>query len=143
MRLLGLFAPPKIEKLRDKGDVEKLIKALGHKGDPSVTDAAKAALVEIGSPSVRPLIAILAHPDECQRKSVAHVLKGIGPPAVESLIATLKDSNWEVRHAAAQVLGEIGDKRTIPPLIETLSDRHSGVRAAAANALRKKRRLCN
>ena len=35
------------------------------------------------------------------------------------------------------MLGKLGDKRAVTPLIEALNDRHEDVRAAAKTALRK------
>jgi CheY-like chemotaxis protein len=46
------------------------------------------------------------------------------------------DQDWEVRQAAAEALGRIGDARAIEPLIALLEDREGGVRRVVVNALR-------
>jgi len=61
----------------------------------------------------------------------------LGDSAVEPLIKALRTDKDEVaRWAAAEALGEIGDKRAVEPLIETLEqDVHPDVRWHAARAL--------
>ena len=90
---MPLFGPPNVEKLKAKGDVNGLIKALRYdKGWKWGSDAAKA-LGQIGDTS-----------------------------AVEPLIAVLKDNIPNVRGAAAEALGQIGDQRAVEPLITALKD---------------------
>jgi LysM repeat protein len=82
----------------------------GKETSSSVAEAAMMALVEIGAPSVDPLI------------------------------VALEDSDPGVRMMATEALGRIQDPRTIAPLIEVLqSDGNSLVRATAVAALRGKR----
>ena len=60
----------------------------------------------------------------------------IGSPAVDVLIEALNDRDKDVRRAAAQALGEVGDRKAAAPLIEVLrGDESSYVREAAAKAL--------
>jgi len=67
-------------------------------------------------------------------------LANIGAPAVDPLIASLQNDNPGVRTMAVAALGRIRDPRTIEPLIEVLErDQDSLVRAAAVDALRKKK----
>jgi HEAT repeat protein len=54
---------------------------------------------------------------------------------VEPLIAALKDKDSDVRKAAAEALGKIGDPRAVEPLIAALKDAEWHVRKAAAKAL--------
>ena len=59
------------------------------------------------------------------------------PAAVDTLLKVLKDKTddgW-ARGDAAVALGEIGDKRTIGPLIETLNDENEHVREYAVRGL--------
>jgi hypothetical protein len=42
------------------------------------------------------------------------------PRALQSLVAALKDENRDVRWAAIEALGELGDRRAVPPLVEYL-----------------------
>ena len=39
---MPLFGPPNIEKMKEKGDIKGLIKALQHKNGPTTYQAAKA-----------------------------------------------------------------------------------------------------
>jgi len=58
------------------------------------------------------------------------------PEAVETLIGVLIDRDPYVRAEACVVLGELGEKQAIDPLIDALrADSSSDVRAAAADAL--------
>jgi HEAT repeat protein len=54
---------------------------------------------------------------------------------MEPLIAALKDRDKDVRKAAAQALGKIGDPRAVEPLIPALSDKDNDVRSVTAEAL--------
>jgi bilin biosynthesis protein len=59
----------------------------------------------------------------------------IGAPAVPALIQALGDSDRDVRRAAAEALGKLGDPQAVSPLIQALGDRSENVRRAAAEAL--------
>jgi len=72
----------------------------------------------------------------------------LGPPDVEKLedrkdveglIKALRYENWNVRVAAAEVLGKIGDTRAVEPLIQVLKDEYEviGIRVTAAEVLGK------
>lgn len=54
---------------------------------------------------------------------------------VVALIARLKDENAGVRKAAANSLGQIGDRRAVAPLIAVLADSDAEVRYTAIDAL--------
>ncbi len=72
-------------------------------------------------------------------------LQGLfGPPDVETLktrrdvkglIKTLGNTDKQVRHTAAEALGQIGDARAVDPLIAALKDNDWQVRHTAAGAL--------
>lgn len=164
---MGLFGPPNIEKLKAKGDVEGLIKALSYK-DPEIRkeaievlgkinnpDAvepliqalkdeywgvrwyAVRALGKIGEPAVGGLIQALKNRFEDIPREAAEALGKIGEPAVESLIKALDDKDEYTRGKAAVVLGEIGTKKAVVPLINALSDKDKYVRKTASQALGK------
>ena len=63
--------------------------------------------------------------------------QGMNFDAPPHLIEELKDDDWCIRSRAALRLGEIGDKKTVPPLIEALKDGNECVRRHAAGALKK------
>jgi HEAT repeat protein len=119
---MRLFAPPDIEKFAARGDVGRLIKALGHESSP-VRDKATDALKEMGEPAVEPLIAALADENPRVRARAVYTLAAIdGRRAVEPLIAALGDESSEVRASAAWNLGDLGDHRAVEPLIAALED---------------------
>ncbi len=91
MRLFGLGSP-NVKKLRAKGDIRGLIRALTDRSD-HVRSAAAAALGQIADPR-----------------------------AIEPLVVALKDSGLNVRGAAAEALGQIGDVRAVHPLVQTLKE---------------------
>jgi hypothetical protein len=80
---MGLFGPPNVDKMKAKGDVRGLIKALNYSAHahPTVSSDAARALGQIGAPAVGPLIVVL------------------------------QEGNQRVRGYAAQALGELGDTR--------------------------------
>jgi HEAT repeat protein len=91
---MGLFKP-NVEKMKAKGDIKGLIKALGYKKDDAVRQAATEALVEIGALAVEPLITALEYYEA--RDAAIEALTGIGLPAVGHLIAAVRrwDSDLE------------------------------------------------
>jgi len=54
---------------------------------------------------------------------------------VPGLLAALGDANADVREAATEALGEIGDAAAVPGLLAALGDANADVRRAAAAAL--------
>ena len=100
------FGTPNVQKMKEKRDVKRLIKALGYQQSSDVRRAAAEALGTIGDGR-----------------------------AVEPLIRALNDSDWLVRRKAAEALGTIGDGRAVEPLIRALNDADSDVRVSAAGAL--------
>jgi hypothetical protein len=92
-------------QLRDPAAVQPLMGVLTDDQYSGIRWKAAEALVQIGTPAVDPLIAVLSHPEE------------------------------DVRWKAAIALGEIGDSRAIGPLIELLRDEDRFVKGRAAYAL--------
>lgn len=121
--MLLMFGKPDIEKLKDRGDIEGLIKALSYKKkkklskpeewrvfarDGMIRSEAASALGEIGS----------------------HV-------AVNPLIEAL-DDEYGAREAAAKALAKLStpyDKRAVEVLIEGLGNWSNSQRAVALEAL--------
>ena len=99
---------------------------------------AAAALGQIASEeSVRSLVPVLADKSEEVRRTVAWALKRIGVPSIELLITALHNGDSNIRAYAAFILGEIGNKWALDPLIYVLGDSAAVVRAQAARALGK------
>lgn len=125
--------PPDINKLKDYGDINGLIKALSYEKDYSVRKYAAIALGEIGEGcAVDPLIANLNDKDKNVHNAAADALGKIGYASVEPLIAILKAKEGSMRSTAAKVLGNIGDARAVDPLIAALKDGTGSVAAAEA-----------
>ena len=146
---MPLFGPPDVEKLKAKGDVEGLIKALRWSKwqDVSVVHRAAEALGQIGGATA---IDALIQALECSeipgyyaRHTVARALGTIGDPGAVGPLLKRISANDDSSADAAWALGQIGDSRAVEPLVAALMSwpiegvciapraRHSRVRAAA------------
>ena len=84
--------------------------------------------------SVQPLIKELAN-EELQNEALAALIEMRGV-AVPPMLDALKNGTDEIRVKVADALGQIGDRRAIAPLIDTLNnDPHKEVQAQAAIGL--------
>ena len=82
------------------------------------------------------LVHALGDPDNPEHIHAAEELVGLGPVALPALIQSLHpDGQWLTAYRAAEVLGEIGDRRAAPALIEALNHPNSNVRWSAVRAL--------
>jgi len=111
-------------ELRDAGAVEALIKVLARR-ERSLVSAATEALSRIGPDAVVPLME--AFKDRYLRRRIGtqvwRILAEMGPRTVDSLIQVLGDENYYVRLTAMTILGRIGDRRAVGPILNTfLSD---------------------
>lgn len=118
---------PMIKALEDEdsGVRREAIKALGKQNDPRavlplitmlrdshVSDGAMNALIEIGDPSVEPLICVLDHPNPRVRWFAVYALGEIGNRrAINPLKAAMRDNNPTVRFIATTVLFRIESYR--------------------------------
>jgi HEAT repeat protein len=164
---MPLFGPPNVEKLKEKREISKLIKALEYKDfsvresvaralgeigdtnaigplcsaladeDAAVVVAARDALVKIGEPSVEVLLDVLKKGDEMANKPSIQALVKIGTPAVEGLLAAAKDTNQLFRRAAIEALVKIEISTMIEPLTEALRDDDKDVRKMVVEVLRQ------
>lgn len=137
MPLFGLFGPPDVEKLKAKGDVEGLIKALNYEKDVSVRRAAAEALGQIGdSQSMITLVASVGHKYSDVQQAAMQVLIKSGNIAVEPLVMGLKYSdNKAFKAVIVQVLAQIGDEQAVETLVAALKDYDT--KKAALDALVK------
>ena len=151
--------PALIQALGDRSENIRraAAKALGKLGDPKAIpalsvwahageDAARNALQTLGHPmldlpqAVAQVAAqgawgVLIRALTCTQ--VREVVVGLGAPAVPALIQALGDLSENVRRAAAEALGKLGDPQAVPALIKALGDDWNAVRRAAAEALGK------
>jgi HEAT repeat protein len=124
------------KKLGDIGDARAVQPLIAVIGDEKAGIRAALALVQIGKPSVDPLIVVLKHESPIARRNAAIALGKIGDVrGVNSLIYVLKDNDLIVRRNAAKALGEIRDTSAVEPLIDALTDKVPVVRRYAALAL--------
>ncbi len=126
--LIGAIEDPQIAPVAAEG--------LGTIGDPRAVEPLLAslerdnmrqigvtALLQIGEPSVMPLIEKMKSENPKIRAEVAWGLGMLRDPrAVEALIAASKDDQAEVRRNAIMGLGLIRDARAVEPLIAALAD---------------------
>lgn len=120
-------------------EAQELIKKL-KTGNYEVREEAASKLVEIGGDSV-----ITALTDVLKTKKditgVPEAIKSlvkIGESAIPALIDLLTAEEWIARESAAKALGEIGDARAIPYLIERLKkERYEDATEKCAEALDK------
>ncbi len=132
---MPLFGPPNIEKLKEKGDVKGLLKALNHK-DPLIRLNAETALNELATGDVQPIIsaALASNADTCRRGMDA--LRKLGTAGIEPIVSYVLQN--EAPMGRAELLGDLRDLRT--EVEETLiahlnDDEDLEVRAAAAVTL--------
>lgn len=106
----------------------------------SVGEAAVAALIAIGKPSVEPLIAALKDGPVRTRKNSAWALAQLRDRrALQPLLVAVKDEARQVRAYAAAALGEQRDAAVVEPLINALRDESEHVRWFAAASLGQQR----
>jgi HEAT repeat protein len=133
---MPLFGSPNVATLKDRKDVQGLIKALGNQKDLGVRRAAAEALGQIGdAQAVGPLIAAIkndARMNYCGSLALNEIRDA---RAVEALISAIKDADPAARAAAAHALIKFGDTRAIKPLISALGDYDGSVLAYAIRAL--------
>jgi len=88
---------------------------------PLVYESANWALIQIGTPCVKPLISVLASSDPLVRANSAYCLGKIADKrAVLPLIKLLNDNSF-AKWQAIRALGEIKDKRATEPLLKLLN----------------------
>ncbi len=137
------------ETLRDKavcvldrmGDIRELQPFLEHvltsalrDGDRRTRIRTASALADIRKEwVVKPLIEALYYYGV--REAARAGLLQIGEVGMASLLAALRHRHIVVRKAAAEILGEIGDARSLKPLEAALRDKDWNVREAAQAAI--------
>ncbi len=107
-------------ELRDAGAVESLMKVLVRR-ERSLVSAATEALSRIGPDAVVPLME--AFKDRYLRRRIGpqlwRILAEMGPRAIDPLLAVLGDDNYYVRLSALTILGRVGDRRVVGPILNT------------------------
>lgn len=120
---------------KEERALQNLLTAL-HDPEKGVRTLAMRALVELGTPAVDPLLALLSDQQWVVRYRAAEALGLIGDlRAVKPLVHQLSDEKDHVRYMAAKGLGRIGGPEEVDSLINALSDSNEFVRRSAATAL--------
>ena len=109
-------------KIRDGKSVKPLTKVMGdHNEDQGLCQKVMEALSKIATEeAISTLVTALGR--GLDEKS-SELLKDIGRPAVIPLIAALNGDNEGIMWKAVTILGEIGDKMAVEPLIALLLDK--------------------
>ncbi len=131
-------------KIPDAESAMAIINTLqGEQYGQKIRDTAEAALLEIGAPAIKPLIAALARSPQDQAYFSAVLIK-FGPAAVDQLVWALKGSFYPSQNEAIiNVLSEIGDSRAVEPLLDVMRNHTINtkfVSAAIDNIWKKQRR---
>ncbi len=115
-------AARKLGDLKDSRAVEPLVAILKKDKNREVRWSAEDALVNIGGPSVEPLMKMLKDDSwRARRRAVRTLGKIKDPRAIEPLVALMKtDDDCYVRKYAARAIGEINDPRINGILIPAL-----------------------
>jgi len=122
--VIGLFSliekltRPNIDRLEKSQDITGLINAMYHR-NIDVRNAAKEALIQIGAPSVDPLILHLEDEDACI-SCIVNILGEIGDArAIKPIAKILYDKKINNRSSAAQALTNFGEAG-VEPLVEAV-----------------------
>jgi HEAT repeat protein len=112
--------------------------------DEAACHAAASALKKIGKAAIRPMLAGLLDPHRNIREKTKAVLDRIdqdwprSPAAGQFFPEALKalgSANMDVQNAAAELLGRMGDRRAVGPLIAEMANTHQEVLGALTQAL--------
>lgn len=136
MPLFG--GPPDVVRLRDKGDVKGLMKALQYQKDENIRKDAAIALSSFKDTNVvQSLLNALEDPSYWVRLTVISSLGVIGDPrTIEPLEAALKNNlSKDFRAEVVKIMGVIGGENAVETLIEMLKDQERVVHLNAYDAL--------
>ncbi|MBZ2164676.1 HEAT repeat domain-containing protein [Methanobacterium spitsbergense] len=125
--------------LGDERAFDFILKSMNDK-DWHVRKYAAVALGKIGDErAIDPLMKALNDEDGDVRWKSIIALGNIGTSAVEPLLKAFETDNWQTKSRVAEVLGKIGDKRAVSPLIQTLNNKNQNkyVRGRIIEALGK------
>ena len=153
---MPLFGPPNIDKLKGKGDIKGIIRALGYRRDPHVRQAAAFALGELGDEqAIEALVSALEDSEPAvvaaaavavkssggswprPRKAAEEAIAALGAETVGPLFSMFKnDDNAKHRDASLSLLTAVGE-RAVGTLVSALRDDDPDVVISIANALER------
>ena len=121
-------AAENLGETKDPRAIYPLIKALWDRSVP-VQEAAAEALINIGGENtVYNLAPLLRNEDLGLRNTAIEILSKIGGDNIELLLSLLCDKDKNVRMFIANILGTLGDRRAVFPLIGLLGDENLNVK---------------
>ncbi|MFX1295839.1 MAG: HEAT repeat domain-containing protein [Promethearchaeota archaeon] len=134
---IRLVAAEALGKLKDRKAVGPLLQILKDQ-DKQVRKKVVIALGKIGDPkAIDPLIACFQINNYSAWREITWALGELGNMTIDPLINCLKDKNNRVRGLALEVIGRIGDPRTLEFLIPYLEDVNEDVQEIALKAINK------
>lgn len=123
---------------RNMEKIEKLLKELNSPDWWTRSAAIKGLLLQ-NEKTYLPVLekALKNHENALLRNASMELYVALGGRALPSLVALLGDDDPEVRIFAANLLGDIKDRRAVQELIKAIKDTDSNVRVASTEALGK------
>ena len=116
-----------VASLDDGAAVDALVSAAHDDESEAVRDSAIDALDQLGQPALEQLLSELPEVDTGDGRA--------DWAAAEGFVAALDSDRAELRMAAANALGRLGNAKTLPQLVDRLDDESARVRARAARAI--------
>ena len=126
---VGAAAAKSLGRLGDKQAINVLVKALGV-SDPDMRVSAAKALARLGETQWQDWV-------KGTEYDFSQLAESKERRAVEPLAEAVKNVKWNVRSAALEGLGRLGDREAILPLISMVNDEDQRVRLAAIGWLVK------
>ncbi len=109
-----------VRALGDAGDERAIepLRSLARTGGQGVVPAAIEALRRLGDSALDELLveALSSDDEEVVKQALVAIFEGRARDALEHLNTGLKHPAWDVRQLAADLLGELGDKRAVASL---------------------------
>jgi HEAT repeat protein len=93
--------------------------------------------MEMSESQIFKLIEKLTDDDYDVRKNVEDILIKLDEQSISPLIKSLEDQNPEIQIQSARMLGQIGDKKAVNALIESLNYGNSEFRREVSLAIKK------
>lgn len=138
MALFGGLFRPNIEKLKKKGNVERLIAALRHRDWHVRMDAADALGGLRDERAVLPLIGCLRDESRHVRREAAMALGLLGDKqAIEPLIQALRNEWDDSETSFIEAIERLGERTSIQPMIKAYKYRSKWVRGEEDESLGK------
>ena len=130
-----------IEELGDLGNeasVVPMVELLKKERNMGVLEAIGDALPKIrGKKTVSLLLPLLDSRDASIRNLVCEILISIGTESLECLVEQLSNPDKDIRKFIIDVMGEIGSRDVVKPLVDCVDDRDINVACSAIESLGK------